>query len=229
MAEVTQSRYQQLLRRVFGIYATQRIADVIPPSISPSADVNDPYQPEMRSIRGERSFSMLYQATNTAAVNFSLGTLTNPVTNNRVLVVKRLTWHLNIPTAANQPGELYLGYVVTTLLTALSPAVQPAYKDGRVIQAFGIRDLSLAVSTQGVGTSGLTSAGLAYAITLFPGAATVPFIHINDQVDVVVTPGSELQLTVRASVLPVATYTWNVTIEGFSRTLDPNEQLPAVP
>jgi len=225
LADVTQLRFAQQLKRALGLKAVDPGRSVNP-TIAATYGLGDKYAPETRADRGERSFSLIGQFTNTSAVNFGAGAFENPLGSGKLIVVRRFTWNLNLPTATNQPGEVSLGYIVTNTLTGAGISANPGFKDGRVTAAYGLKDIAIGFNGFTTGTSGFTSVGFTWGQVLFPQAATVVTTVVTDEADVVLGPGSAARVQLISSVRPAATYNWNVVLEGFIRTADQGELLP---
>jgi len=223
LADITQPRYSQLLKRVFGIKGANP-GIVINPGIAATHDVADPYQPENRFLRGERSFGVVDTVTNTAATNFGYRVYTNPPNSNRVAVIRRITWSLNVPTAANQPGALVHAGVRFATASAAAPTIFAIPKDTRVGLISANSLLATGLVSQLAGILGPANSSV-FTVQVFPGAAAQPLIVQADNLDLVVSPGTGYPIVFASDALPVATYQWLVCVEGFERNLDPAEQL----
>jgi hypothetical protein len=194
-------------------------------AIAPSFDIADPYQPENRASRGEKSFGVVNNVSNVAATSFGVNGFVNPINSGRISILKRVTWSLNLPTAANQPGNIWASITVPAV-QASSPTIFGQPKDTRWSIQTGVQTgLASGILAGSTGIAGVVNGSL-YAVQVFPGASTVPTIITADNLDIVVTPGWQVLVTFRGDTLPVATYTWTVLIEGFERTADPMEFVP---
>lgn len=224
MADITQLRFAQLLKRLFGV-KTSDPGRALMPGVIATAEVNDTYQPENRASRGEKLFGVLNNLSNIAATSFGLNVFIMPSGTNRIAVIRRATLSVLLPTAANQPGSLFFGARIPQP-GSQSILVQCQAKDARFnIQSGGNTNLACGISNATAGILGWTNSTL-HAVQLFPGAAAVPTIYVIDNLDIPVPPGFQVTFALAADALPVATYTYTLCLEGYERALDPNETLP---
>ncbi len=229
MAQVTQLRYATALKQLLGL----RVSDpgrVVAAALAPTLEVQDTYRPETRLSRGERSFGIGINVTNATGANFSSTVLYQLQNSNRLTVLKRVTLSLNLPTATVAPGNVYFGILrpASSGFGAVNPATP---KDARVSVGLSQTVLSTNIFTVG----GLTASAPpnttgVYVCLFFPGAATVPTIHQVDNLDIVITPGTQVTLQFASDTNTVAPgYSYNVFCEGYERALDPSELLAAPP
>ncbi len=219
MGDVEQLRFAQLLKRLFGTRARDPGRN-LSPLVAPTTDLQDFYQPENRANRGEKLFTVFATLTNLAATNFGVALLTNPVASGRIGVVKRVTWSGIAPTTTTQPGVTFL-----------------AISDPLALGAFGVPGV-LKDSRYGVGAQGTLGFGSAttsvqplninstYKVQFLLGAATTSFFHQVDNLDIVLSQGFHFNFHFTSDTLPAVTYTWNIQVEGYERTIDPNELNP---
>lgn len=220
MADITQGRYQQLVKKVFGLKGGDATRQVLNP-VQTSYELQDTYRPEDRASRGERVFGMGATPSNVAATSFGAANFCNPAGSGKICVIKRATWSLLLPTAANQPGVTFLSIGAQGFGT---PSTTAFLKDTRWT-AFGGAKTSSGFVIQAVGTFGSQAPISTYYVAVFPGAATVPFIHQVDNLDMVLVPNSSFNFLFASDTNPVGTYTWNIHVEGYERVGDPNELL----
>jgi hypothetical protein len=216
-----------LLRRVFSVKTTDP-GQVMPGTVSPVYDVSDPYAPETRLDRGERTFGIAQQATNSGpAGNWQAVYLMNPVGSGKLCVVKRATWSLAIPTSATQGGFWGLGVLAPSIIGTFNNGAQGNYQDSRLAvlagqhaTAFGLADLNPGT----FGSWAILQAQCSYLIQLNPGASAVPnFVHQVDQLGIALWPGAQCAFVAAGDTLPTANYTWEICVEGWERNTDPTE------
>jgi hypothetical protein len=230
LADITQSRYQALLKRLFAIKASDP-GRVLDPVVKPTYDVADIYRPEERLMRGERRWGSPQVASNLVG-GFTEVLAGFPIpggVSNKIAVIKRVTWAATLPTSTTQPGNCYvavtipfLGPPAITLQANLNDArVSPSAAGGLSAIRFG------AQGSQPVASYGTFAAACVYQESVSMGAATTPNfrIQVND-LDVVLTPGYYVGIDFKSDTLPTGTWTWTVLIEGFERTIDPSELIP---
>jgi len=223
LADVTQLRFAQLLKRAFGVKAMDP-GRVLSPIVTASHEIADTYQPENRASRGEKLFGMTNQYTN-AVGGFGIAVFVNPTGSGRIAVMKRVTWSLNLPTAATQPGAIAFSIGIPQVAGATVPLIFGQVKDSRFAILTGtVTAVASGLQTSTTGVSGFLNTTL-YAVQVFPGAATVPTYHQVDNLDIIVPPGWLNAILFRGDTLPTGTYTWTVCVEGYERTADPNELL----
>jgi hypothetical protein len=225
LADVTALRFGSLLKRVFGIKAIDPGRFLVP-TIQPVAPVTDlTYAPEERADRGERNFQGNAVLTNTSATSFGGTVIPNPAGSGRMIVVRRVRLDVLLPTATNQPGNIHFDMLLAAV--ANTPVNGANGKDTRFFYGGTPVGKGLATLVNFVG--GITTIVQLQTSTwavLFAGAAATPTSLTFDNVDIVITPGFELDLILRSDVLPAATYNYYLTVEGYERALEPGEALP---
>lgn len=224
MGQVTQTRFSSLLKRVMALKAVDP-GQAVGPFIQPCTDVQDFDQPENRAIRGERLWGAGMQTSNVAA-NFSQINLINPVGSGKLLVLRRCTWAFNTPTAANQPGVVFIAIGFPTAITTqtITGGAQVKARDSRMIIPGALG--SLGTSGFGTQTTGTLSSfwGSATYYETVPMAAAAFYLRIQvDRLETVLSPGFYIGINFASDTLPVATLNWGVHCEGYERTLDPQE------
>lgn len=222
MGDITQQRFQGALRRIFGIKTTDP-ARLMPPVVSPSADVLDPYQPENRCNRGERTWGLGTTFQNTAA-SFGIGQLFNPVGSGKLVVLKRLIFSIAMPTAAVQPGNP--SFFLSTFFAVSAGLVKTVaiLPTDQRMQVTGTLGITAGLNLQ---TSGIAGPTQMFSVFMQPSAAAQPLqVYQFDQLGVVITPGNGNFVGFVSDALATATYTYGVYMEGYERTADPAELIP---
>lgn len=218
MSQVTQARFQTLLKRIFATKGNDpgtRLSEVI----SPSFDTQDQYQPENRLMRGERTWGVAFAMDNTVG-GFRQGQFCNTIGSGKLIVIKRVCISGIVPTVAIQPGRLWAYFSATGGNTTAAVAAVP--KDGRVLQLGAVGVLSSGF------TSNVQPATTAVAIQLLnfvqelQPAASGTFL-MDQEVDVVLSPGSQMLWGLLATALPTGTYNVSSAIQGWERVADPAE------
>jgi hypothetical protein len=225
LGDITQQRFQGALRRIFGIKTTDP-ARIMPPVVSPSADVLDPYQPENRCNRGERTWSLGTTFSNTAA-SFGIGQLFNPVGSGKLVVLKRAIVSWQAPTNAVQPGNPC--FFISQFFAVSAGLVKTANilpQDARN-QVTGTLGITAGWNFQ---TSGIAGPTQMFSVYLPCVAAAQPVqVYQFDQLGIVFTPGFGSFVGVVSDALATATYSYGVYLEGYERTADPAELIaPAI-
>lgn len=213
MADITQLRFAQLLKRTLGLKAIDP-GQVIAHQLVGTYDIQDTYRPEHRADRGERLLSMGIQIS-TTTTNCVLANLIAPA-GGRTFVLRRAWFNLNLPTATTQPGQVYA--LIGGVNPATAPTQQAVSKDTRTPA------LSLAT---GLNVQNFTTLGPAAVIVnsmwfqqLFPQAALTPTTIVVDTLDVVLSPGNQVTVGLRADTFPTAGYNYNVFVEGYEYVPD---------
>lgn len=236
MADITQPRWQSILRRAFAI-KTADPGRVLHPIIGGTFEVQDTYRPESRALRAERAFSISKGGiTNTAAVNFGIFAVC-AAPGGRIAVLKRATFSFSLPTAANQPGNVYAIIEQPNTTLNLAPGLLANLKDFRA--APGTETAGPTTTFANLATSGVqnivTAFGIAaYAEQVFPGAAVTSSRIQVDNLDLVIGPPPSgnpwsVAFGVRGDTLPVASWNWNVCVEGYEFSPDASELLSPPP
>ncbi len=222
MGDVEQLRFAQLLKRVFGTRAVNP-GRILTPAVSPTTEVQDLYQPENRASRGEGLWgAMLATLPNTVA-NYSTLVVSNPAGSNKVTVLKKLTLSMLVPTSTVQPASM--GFFVSTPGTPAQGGGSVNSRDSRRSSLF--QNMPLATTyitiTQGVNTLDFFAAVSLWGF-LIPTVAANNSLYVHrDEMDIVLLPNSNVNIGVRLTTLPTATWTYMVAVEGYERTIDPNE------
>ncbi len=224
MGDAEQLRFAQLLKRVFGTRA-QNPGRVLTPAVSPTADVQDGYQPENRSNRGEGLWGAGLTPFNVNTVgNTEALLIINPVGSNKVTVVKKLTVSCLIPTATVQPAGTAAFFISNPTTTAVGAGVSTNSRDSRR-NNFNA-PLSTQYSTALLSPINLQTQAVSsiWAFELDTSAVATQGLYVHrDEIDVVLLPGSHIVIGFIVSGFPTAAWKYTLFCEGYERTIDPNE------
>lgn len=224
--DITQLRYQTLLKRLLGLKGGDSGGRLVSPEIAPSFEVNDQYQPEARYLRGERLYACAARTTNTNPSTFGTIALQNPFGSGKVWVVRRITWSLLMPTSVVFPGVCFIALGRFSALAGGSVSNPNKAKDSRAALLFGVNaDVGSCGLTTGFATgtnSAFENSSLFYE-SIQPGATAVPYVKTVDTLDLVLGPGSQLAAFLGSDSLLTAAFNWNLAVEGYERVLDGNE------
>jgi hypothetical protein len=231
LADITQLRYAQLLKRVFGI-KTVDPGRVVAPVIAAGYELQDTYKPESRLDRGEKLWGGGIIATNNVAGFQNVG-LTNLPGSGKLTVVRRMTISFTLPTTATQPGNAFFAILAPTVGNAGALSQACTLKDARYIASAGGVNISstqvYSFGNSGAGAIPLVNTLYATALTFGAAVGTTPFQLVIDNLEIVLSPNTQLVCELGASVLPTATWTWLLWCEGHERIADPNELITPPP
>ncbi len=226
MGDVEQLRFAQLLKRVFGTRAVNP-GRILTPAVSPTTEVQDFYQPENRASRGEGLWGAVLASLSNTVASFSTMSLSNPANSNKVTVLKKVTVSMLVPTATVQPASM--AFMLSVPQTPSQGGVVVNSRDSRRSSLFQIGpplSTTYITSTQGVNTLDTFAAVSVWGF-LIPTVATNSTLYVHrDEVDYVLLPNTNVNIGIRLSTLPTATWTYMVAVEGYERTIDLNELNP---
>lgn len=225
--DVTQTKFSQLLKRKLGLKASDP-GQWMATTIAPTYELKDTYSPENRVDRGERLFTLGNNFTNIAATSFGVGQLTAGAS--KMAVIKRATFSMNLPTAANQPGNTFVS-ISFPQVAVLVPTVFGCYKDARVASTSAGLQVNPSTgffnSSFGVQATYFPKAAIYQPV--YPGAAATPTTIVIDNCDVVLPPNTVANVAVASDTLPVANWSWFVFLEGYELVPEVGELTQAPP
>ncbi len=222
MGDVEQLRFAQLLKRVFGTRAVNP-GRILTPAVSPTADVQDVYQPENRNNRGEALWGAGLTPMNVGLANMGLFTISNPANSNRITVIKKVTVSLLVPPSTAQALGT-AGFFIGNPSVGSAGGISVNSRDSR--RSNFNAPLSTIYTTQTVGTINLqTQATLSiWGFELDPTTVTTNSLYVHrDELDIVLFANVRCELGFRTQVLPSTAWNYTIFVEGYERTIDPNE------
>lgn len=224
MGDVLQSRFSALLKRSL-VLKNKDPGAFVGPGVMPGIEIQDQVQPENRFLRGERLWAFGFDQSVTVT-QFNLVTISNPASNNRIAVLRRIRLSGFLPTSGQQSGATYFFiYRLFSNTGGLPPPVAANTCDGRVGTAVGQSwvgsnannsNIAIVVATEAPKTILYWSPG---PIPAAPTAIDKTF----DNLDIVISPGTELRFGWSATALATSGYTWVFNAEGYERVLDASE------
>lgn len=223
MADVTQLRFGSVLKRVFAIKGADP-GRTLSPEMVPSIEVQDQYQPENRSMRGERVWGIGVQLANTITL-FQWATICNPVASGRMCIVRRATFSGVLPTATTQPGNVGV-FVDQPQISSEGLVLKANWADARQLGTPGFNQSPIGYNLNYTVVNASVNGEAGQSIwhsEIFPGAATAPWYVQTPDLDVVLPPGTTLHLGVRSSVLATAGWNYSVSIQGIEKQFDASE------
>jgi hypothetical protein len=229
LAEITQLKFAQLLKRKLGLKAIDP-GRVTAGTVQPIFELQDPaYAPENRADRGERLWTLSGGFSVSSGANgFNQVQVVSPV-NGRATVVKRMTVSAVIPTSTNQPGLLALLAGMNMTQTPGTISTPPRTKDSRAAFPFSITTGYAIVPEAALGINTSINLSLWGMEIPPPAAATAYFSQIIDNLDIVLWPGTGAEFGIRGDTNAVAGWTWYFAIEGYEFTPDASEVSPLPP
>lgn len=204
---------------------------VVSPVIQPGFDVADSYHPEDRLSRGERTFGWGFQMFSNA-VSFGWYTLLNPANSGKIVVLRRLTISMAIPTAAVQPGVVVFTLNGPRDSSGEATVAKFTYTDGRasLVAQQSTAGYNLNQTRNVVGAINSENILNIWGFEFQPGAAIVPnFVIQSPDLDVVLPPGSALRFGPIGTVLATAPWGYTSYVQGYERVADPNELITPPP
>jgi len=228
LADATQLRFANLLRRVFAIKGVDP-GRTVSSNVSPTFDLSDPYHPEDRAQRGERLFGAGEQITVPLVGNMSVPQLQNDVSRGLLVVLKTVLISGLHPGNVTQPINTAHAFVGAARSdTPLgAPANLVNSKDGRGNTPGGAR-LTGGTRWANASLATVTRATLADQSVRLQGVEGLPadpqgFAILWDELDIVLPPGFYVNFGLRISANPSADWFYAVTFEGYQRPIDPAE------
>lgn len=227
MAEITNLKFAQLLKRKLGLKAIDPGRNTTP-LVAPTYQLTDSYAPENRGDRGERLFSMFSgESVNSGANGFNMMQVICP-TAGRAAVIRRMTFAAQIPTSTNQPGNLLLlaGHNMTSNPQTIGSFALA--KDSRAAYTNTLTTGNAVISNVAGATSALIQTS-SWGIWIAPQAAILSnFYQVVDNLDIVLWPGNGASFGIRGDTNAVAGWSYFVGVEGYEFTPDASE-VSAIP
>ncbi len=223
MGDVEQLRFAQLLKRVFGTRA-QNPGRILTPAVSPTAEVQDFYQPENRSNRGEALWGAGLTPLAMAVANGTSFNITNPANSNRITVIKKVTVSCLVPTATVQAAGT-AAFFIQNIAPGVTTGVSVNSRDSRRTN-FNSPLTTQYSQNNAVGTSNLQTLAVLsiWGFELDTTADATKFLYVHrDELDIVLLPNSQIYMGFRNQVAPASTWNYTLFVEGYERTIDPNE------
>jgi len=228
LADITNLRFAQLVKAALGLKAIDP-AQHTTGTVASTFDIQDPYRPDMRLTRGERSFSAMLGQTNTVP-SFAISRFVNPAGSIRILVISKVKWSGFVPTTTNQPGRLWAVVQLVSGFTPTAPTGNP--HDGRIIQASGGGPAIVSGFTTGTtgvfGVASLSNATCIFAQEFVPGASNQPF-SLEWSTDLTLSPNSGISISFVADTATVGAYNYTLGVEGFERIAEQAELASVFP